>query len=258
MSWRPYFAGALLIALALLPAASAFAQGEIVVTQSNTIAGNVTPGDPPGFPAVLSQPGSYVLGSNLAPGAGLDAILVTAPDVTIDLNGFRISAGPAGGANNARIGVYTISDRLTVKNGTIGAFELAGIWANGRGYLVVENVRIVNGYYGIYNANAEHTRIQNSTIATNLSAGITCGRSCHVEGNVVSRNGASGIAMISGTVLGNTIMNNTGFGISNADIDHRIGFGNNTIIDNNGGGAQVVLDLYQLHPNACSPASPSC
>ncbi|MGH6925623.1 MAG: right-handed parallel beta-helix repeat-containing protein [Propylenella sp.] len=259
MSRHPYFAVVLLVGLALHFTASAFAQGQVVITQSNALAGNVTPGDPPGFPAVLSQPGSYILGSNLSPGAGLDAIVTSAPDITIDLNGFRLSGGPAGGTNNARIGVYALSDRLTVKNGTIGAFKQAGIWANGRGYLVVENVRIVNGYLGIYNENGEFARIQNSTIATNQFTGITCGRSCHVEGSVVSRNGGHGIVIGTGTVLGNTILNNTRFGISsNLGLDARVAFGNNTIIDNNGGSAQVILDLYQLHPNACSPSSPSC
>jgi hypothetical protein len=259
MSRRPYFAGALLVGLALFPAVPALAQGQVVITQSNALAGNVAPGDAPDFPVTLSQPGSYILGSNLAPGAGLDGIVASSADITIDLNGFRISGGPAGGANNARIGVYGQSDRLTVKNGTIGAFKLAGIYANGRGYLIVENVRIVNGYYGIYAPTGEFARIQNSTIATNQQTGISCGRSCHVEGSLVSRNGGHGIVISTGTVLGNTILNNTRFGISsNAGVDTRVAFGNNTIIDNNGGASQVILDLYVLHPNACSPASPSC
>jgi hypothetical protein len=45
-------------ALALLPAAPAFAQGEIIITQAKANAGGVTPGDNAGFPVTLSRPGA--------------------------------------------------------------------------------------------------------------------------------------------------------------------------------------------------------
>lgn len=56
--------------------------------------GNVTPGDSAGFPVTISLPGSYRLSGNLTvPDADTDAILITADNITLDLNGFTI-AGP--------------------------------------------------------------------------------------------------------------------------------------------------------------------
>src|SRR6185436_8638324 len=45
---------------------SAFAvDGTILIDQNRALAGNVTPGDAPGFPVTISQPGSYKLSGNL-------------------------------------------------------------------------------------------------------------------------------------------------------------------------------------------------
>src|SRR5438270_9518468 len=54
-------------------------------------AGNVTPGDTPGFPVTISQPGSYRLSGNLTvPDANTTAISVTDNNITIDSQGFSI------------------------------------------------------------------------------------------------------------------------------------------------------------------------
>ena len=39
--------------------------GIVLIDQNRALAGNVTPGDAPGFPVTLSQPGSYRLSGNL-------------------------------------------------------------------------------------------------------------------------------------------------------------------------------------------------
>jgi len=52
-------------------------------------------GDPGGF-YTISASGSYRLASNRVAPAGNVSIIVNAPDVVIDLNGFTISAGGAG------------------------------------------------------------------------------------------------------------------------------------------------------------------
>src|SRR5262245_38474761 len=75
--------------------------GVIEINQVAVFAGGITPGDTPGFPATLSQPGSYRLTGNLdvtkmqngnpqPSSENITAILVTADDVQIDLNGFAI------------------------------------------------------------------------------------------------------------------------------------------------------------------------
>src|SRR5947199_9680744 len=65
--------------------------GVVLINQSAALAGNVTPGDTPGFPVTISVPGSYKLSGNLTvPDANTDAIVIASSDVTFDLNGFSI------------------------------------------------------------------------------------------------------------------------------------------------------------------------
>jgi hypothetical protein len=71
----------------------------------------------------------------------------------------------------------------------------------------------------------------------------------------VSDNGGTGIRVIRGTVLGNTVYSNGGFGISSVQL---MGLGNNTIFDNNSGSGQTDGNQIGLDPNACTPPSASC
>src|SRR5437867_11366604 len=65
--------------------------GVVLIDQSRALAGNITPGDAPGFPVTISRTGSYALSGNLTvPNANTTAIVVNADDVAIDLNGFSI------------------------------------------------------------------------------------------------------------------------------------------------------------------------
>src|SRR5262249_53071646 len=89
-------------------------------------AGNVTPGDAPGFPVTISQPGSYRLSSNLdVPSHGL-GIDIQADDVSIDLNGFRIRGNAMSGRAIAA-GAAPIPSSgfkgIVVRNGTISNFD---------------------------------------------------------------------------------------------------------------------------------------
>jgi hypothetical protein len=249
----PRLRSILLVASIAIAASSAqAADGQTVITHAKAMAGNVTPGDAAGYPVTLSTSGSYILGGELSPGPSLDAIVAASSDITIDLNGFKISGGPAGGNNNARHGILAQGDRLTVKNGTITGFEKNAIHAPNRAYLVVEHMRILNSNFGIYNVDGPMARIQNSTVAANVIVGIVCGASCHVESSVMANNTrGAGVYLVSGTVLGNTIASNgEGIFINQG----RLGFGNNTLINNGttiatfGGGT-----ASPLHPNVCVP-----
>src|SRR5262245_53371403 len=65
------------------------------------------------LPFTISAPGSYVVTSNLtSAGAG---ITISANDVTVDLNGFNLTAGPGG--NGVRVsGART---NICVRNGSV-------------------------------------------------------------------------------------------------------------------------------------------
>ena len=58
------------------------ALAQVVITQAKALAGNVTPGDAAGFPVTLSQPGAYILGSNLTVTGGKHGIQVNAPTMS--------------------------------------------------------------------------------------------------------------------------------------------------------------------------------
>src|SRR6266436_5972961 len=88
LSQRPMVCACMLAALA----SSLYAvDGVVLIDQNHALAGNITPGDAPGFPVTISQPGSYRLTGNLVvPDVNTTAIQITADFVTVDLNGFSI------------------------------------------------------------------------------------------------------------------------------------------------------------------------
>jgi hypothetical protein len=241
---------ALFVSLAILSAAPAIAaDGQIVITQAKANAGNVTPGDAPGFPVTLSRPVSYILASNLQPPAGKAGIEIGSNRVTIDLNGFQLN-----GAAGATTGIYGAGfDSATIRNGTVTGFAAHGIYSGGKNW-IVETMRVVeNGGYGIH-IDGNLSSVRGSTVAENGNDGIYCGFQCLVEDSISSGNGGTGISLGSGTILGNVMIGNTSFGIIAVNLT---GYGNNTLAFNNGGGANPqVLGVSALHPNACSPACP--
>ena len=249
-----FFAAALLAAFAA-SFASPVSAAVIVITQAKAAAGNVTPGDPPGFPVILSQPGSYRFNSNLTVPAGRNGLHVTSHYVNIDMNGFRLwgwnAAGDTRVANN---GVYSSFGTGSIRNGTITGFRFDGVsLVGGSSGWTVENMNIqANGDDGI-DSEGFYSRYLNNTVTLNGDIGITCGYFCHAEGNSSSDNGWIGIYMYSGTALGNTVFSNVSHGLYEA-LPSDMGFGNNTIVDNNGGAAQVSGGIA-LHPNACAPTA---
>jgi hypothetical protein len=226
--------------------------GEILITHAKAMAGGVTPGDAAGYPISISVPGKYKLAGNLPVPAGTNGIEINVPEVTIDFNGFRMH-----GSYFANYGIVSPNRSTTIRNGTIIGFKFNGITATGNS-LMVQDMRIVeNGGAGVAADSVPYARFLNNTIAANSGNGILCGYACHVEGNDVSDMQYHGVYIRSGTVLGNTIIGNGKYsagyyGIYNSGGGSDVGFGNNTLINNNGG--QVSGPLIPLHPNSCSPA----
>ena len=68
--------------------------GVALINQNAALAGNVTPGDAPGFPVMISVSGSYRLSGNLTvPDANTPAFHISADNVTIDLTIRRNNGG---------------------------------------------------------------------------------------------------------------------------------------------------------------------
>jgi hypothetical protein len=230
--------------------------GEILINQAAVNAGDITPGDTPGYPATLSRPGRYKLNGNLVAPAATNGIEITAKDVALDLNGFTIRNAVPGSSARA-VFALTGADRVRVSNGTITGFGNYGILILGMNG-VVEDMRILNNFIGIQLSPGTGGRVRNSTIANNTSNGMYC-YGCLVQGNIIAGNGNTGLADTNkggGTIIGNIIVGNTGYGIVAPDPPlPKTGYGNNILTGNNSGGLQA-LGIAQIHPNLCEPACP--
>jgi hypothetical protein len=191
--------------------------GVVLINQSAALAGNVTPGDAPGFPVTISVSGSYKLSSNLTvPNANTDAIDITADKVTIDLNGFSIigpvacsdapptSCSPAGtgiGINSRRTNVFVLNGGVY----GMGAFGIE-LFSSSR----IQSVQLSNnGGGGI--AMADGGEISSCVVNSNGGNGITIGSGI-VSGNSASFNGGDGIIVVVGLISGNTTFGNGGNG----------------------------------------------
>jgi hypothetical protein len=225
---------------ALLAAAPASAvtldNGVVLITQADALAGNVTPGDAPGFPITLSVSGSYRFASNLLVNTAVDGIDVTAPEVTIDFAGFRMAGSGVG-----NFGIGQNQRALTVIGGTIRGFSF-GIFANSG--LTVNRMRIVDNGTGIV-AN-DYATVSSSNISRGGGNGIQCIAFCRVENSIFSGWGFTGIQPLGlgSIVLGNTSSGNTN-GINTSVVG--VSFGDNTIVGNTN--ATTLGTTLPLDPN---------
>jgi hypothetical protein len=223
-----------------LPSTALAVDGVILIDQNRAIAGNVTPGDLPGFPVTISQPGSYRLAGNLTVSdANTTAIEITADNVTLDLNGFTISGITHCGLSGANVlscaptgsgnGIKSQGGRsITVTNGTVQGMGAVGIFLNGTIFSRVENVRVTENGHG----------------------GIGLSTTSAVNGNTVSQNGGPGILVGGGsTVVNNTVTFNSGVGLDLSS--PTTGYAFNLLFENNNGGSQVAGGI-QMGSNVCN------
>ncbi len=200
--------------------------GDILITQAKALAGNVTPGDAPGFPVTISLPGKYKLAGNLTiADADTTGVEITSPRVTLDLNGFAIQ-GPATtngetGANldcsntsshwNLGVGVFVKLPSHTpaavfIGNGTIAGMGGIGVSSTAGGNVsnntyTAQDLRVAgNGRGGIYYAVA----VRDVIAEYNCGMGIYFGHA--VMHSVSLYNSGAGIH--SSQVLHNSVFGN--------------------------------------------------
>jgi hypothetical protein len=216
-----------LIATALLGAVSIPAwgvDGVILIDQNKALAGNVTPGDAPGYPVTISLPGSYRLGGNLTtPDANTTAIEISVNNVTLDLNGFTIS-GPGAIGTGTGVDAYTRCgfpgcSGITITNGTIQGMGGGAIFAGENAW--VERIRALGNFDGgflpiiiLVNPNSTVTRsVASGNQGTGFMEVIAAGGGSTVTNNVVNSNVGGSLCAICGgdtTVSGNTVWGNKG------------------------------------------------
>jgi hypothetical protein len=106
---------------------SAYAvDGVVLIDQAKAMAGNVTPGDAPGFPITISLSGSYRLSGNVTVPSTEVGFSITAINVTIDLNGFSLTTLIPQAQTSPSRGILwegsVLPSGITVKNGTVEGF----------------------------------------------------------------------------------------------------------------------------------------
>ncbi len=219
----------LLPLLPLLPLlAAAGAQAQTTIDHAMALAGNVTPGDTPGYPVTISVPGSYVLTGNLQVGANeLRGIDIMAENVTLDLNGFTVMsttqcqplggsvACPGGVATPSeaadRVGIRVWKSNVVVRNGAVMGFKGHGIYSN-QSATWLDGLRVwSNGHDGIrLQSGSTGSRITNSVVSVNNLNGIFAVRAL-IDATVVRGNGQYGFHLVGGS-LGASAASYNGFG----------------------------------------------
>jgi hypothetical protein len=232
--------------VALIQGTANAVDGVLLINQSNAIAGNVTPGDTPGFPVSINLPGIYKLSSNLVvPNENTTAIQINVNNVTIDLNGFAIL-----GPNVCATDGVSVAQPCTRPGTGMGIDGGTAVPFN------VENTRVMNGTIdgmgniGIFaNVNA---RVEKMNVSSSGSFGIDTFGGVILD-TLVRGNGATGIVTTGAIIRDSRSIFNRGFGmqtttfsvISGSVIATNMSFGlvmsSNTryvdnLIDNNNGG----------------------
>lgn len=240
-------------------AAPAFAtDGVLEINQTCAVQTGCFPGDSPGFPLTIAQPGSYMLtGSLTVPDANTTAILVNADYVNLDLAGFEVK-GP-----NACTGTPTVcnvigsgrgidagaSTGVTIQNGTVRGMGLDGILSgassevsnvsaeeNGGTGLAIGAASSVSGCRVVRNATtglyARSTNVRDNVIEANGGVGMVLDGPALVDGNIV-RSNVYGIQANVGSAAftNNVVTGNVNSGISSFGGDFSSA-SNNTILSN--------------------------
>ncbi|GGC02500.1 right-handed parallel beta-helix repeat-containing protein [Pseudoduganella buxea] len=222
--------------------------GVVLITQARALEGGVTPGDEPGFPVTISEPGSYRLASDLrvtVPSAG--AVLVASAHVTLDLNGFTIF-----GMHNAGFGIAYRNDgdnMTVVKNGTIRDVNADGIYLDAFA-TVSDVVTALNGGSGM--VAGPYGLITNCKAIGNRGGGFYVTRSIisnsqagHNEGRIEPE---SGIVASESLVLDSRIDGNQVYGLV---AGRYTGYRGNYLANNRLGDLRSGQRI-PLGPNSCS------
>ena len=215
--------------------------GALQINQACAVQTGCFTGDTAGFPVTIATAGSYVLTGNLViPDEHVDVIIVQAPNVHIDLNGFSIarqgcldvpSCTRKTGDGNAILVSDSNVRSVSVANGSVvgtgRGVELRDdaqvrnltVRLTGGTGIRVQSSSIVSGCAAIENGGngisleGDGAVVSGSTARGNVFNGIFGGEGSAVSGNSAHGN-ANGIVAVDGsTVSDNSASANTQYGI---------------------------------------------
>jgi hypothetical protein len=164
---------------------TAFAvDGVVLIDQARALAGNVTPGDAPGFPVTLTLPGSYRLSGNLTVPVQVDGIVIQSSEITLDLNGFRISAPETSDDFAGITDKRAVYRAILIRNGTMTNF---GVEMHSH-QVEVREMRISKARFAI-EIQGDEAVVTRNNVADNLIGLRIEGRDATISHNMASRNG---------------------------------------------------------------------
>lgn len=135
------------------------------------------------IPIVISSPGSYYLAENIDAFHNQDGIHITASNVTLDLNGFRIRGNLEVGSFHG-IRVADTAHDATIRNGRIAGFTGAGIAAASSARCRIESVDVHSAVAGgiICGPGANITNCTAESVTGLFAVGISGGQSSKISG----------------------------------------------------------------------------
>lgn len=188
--------------------------GVTEVNQARALAGSTTPSDTPGFPITLDHAGSYRLTGNITVSdPNITAIVISNPDVTVDMNGFTIAChtGVMACGAGSGTGIDGGQSNVTIRNGTVRNMGDQGVVIGAIGRVV--GVRAINNHgQGIASGNG--STLNGNTAIQNGSHGLSAGIGSNLTDNIAIDNDGGGMqANQNSTFTGNTANSNDSFGI---------------------------------------------
>jgi len=143
---------------ALVTAASAAhaSDGVVEINHARAQAGGITSGDASGYPVSINESGSYRLTGTLTIPGGTtspdtDGIVITANDVTLDLNGFMVTcqrstipSTPCANVDGAGIGILMVGENIQISGGTVRDMASYGVFAALGTSYTLEGIRARN------------------------------------------------------------------------------------------------------------------
>lgn len=190
------------VSLLLLANVARAVDGQIKIAQTSTTT----------FPITISASGSYVLTTDLTvTSTTVNAITISADDVTLDLNGHTIS-GPGSGSGS---GVRAYDQlHITVQNGAVRDFGWMGVSIDQTNYHagghIIRNICARNNVQG--GIHVTSGLVVDCTAVNNGSSGISCVKGI-VRSCVAHENDSLGMFIGVSTVTDCQVYSNAGHGI---------------------------------------------
>jgi hypothetical protein len=205
--------------LTIAAALAALILGTIASAQTQINQTNIS-----SFPYNITQPGSYILTSNLTvTSANTSAIIINSSNVTVNLNGFTISGPLQCSASSCTsswtsFGVEGSGNNITIHDGNINGFYAGASAWSGR----IENLNVYSCQYGI---SATYATIRHNVAWNIASMGIYSSSGSVSENQVynsnfayqgyntsftnnTATNNSEGLYMSGGTASGNSLVSN--------------------------------------------------